>query len=177
VHEHWPEGPDARSWRRLLTEVQMRWHDSPVNAAREARAQRAVNALWLHGGGAWTALPVRPFAAVAGDDPVLRGWALASGLPRAALLGAAAAARGDAVSLRRDLLAAAQAQAWGQWLDRLAGLDAALRALQADWFAAGGDEIALVLCGRRRVRIARLRRGDAWRLWRRASPALLAEAE
>jgi hypothetical protein len=179
AYEHWPRGTDAAFWRRLLTDVQMRWHQEPLNEAREARGAQSVNALWLHGGGAWAELPSRPFDAVVGGDAVLRGWALASGLPREALYdeGAAATARGDVVSLCRDLLVPAQFGAWGQWLDRLCRLESTLHGLHAACFAAGGDELLLVLCGRRRCRIARLRRGDRWRLWRRAPTApLLAEA-
>ena len=179
VHEHWPTGTDAVGWRRLLNDVQMRWHQEPLNEAREASGSRAINGLWLHGGGAWAGLPARPFAAVADADPVLRGWALASGLPREALHDdAEVAAAGDTVSIRRDLLLPAQFDAWGQWLDRLTQLQAALRQLQQEAFAAGCDELALVLCGRRQARIVRIRRGDSWRLWRRAPLGpLLAEAE
>jgi hypothetical protein len=179
AHEHWPAGADAARWRRLLNEVQMRWHALPSSEQREARDRQPVNALWLHGGGTWRALPARPFAAVADSDPVLRGWALASGLPRAALGdGEGAAPRGDTVSILRDLLVPAQFEAWGQWLDRLARLESSLRRLHEACFAAGGDELALALCGRREVRIAVLGRGDSWKLWRRAPLApLFAEAE
>lgn len=179
AHEHWPQGDDAGAWRRLLTEVQMRWHDEPANDAREAESKRPANALWLHGGGAWAPLPKRPFAAVVGADPVLRGWGLASGLERSALHdeGTVPPARGAAISICRELLVPAQFEAWGQWLERLVQLEQLLRRLHESCFAAGYDELALVLCGRRQVRIARLRRGDAWRLWRRAPLApLFAEA-
>lgn len=44
-----PQGPAARAWRRLLTEIQMSWHEHPVNSARAARGLRPVNALWLDG--------------------------------------------------------------------------------------------------------------------------------
>lgn len=178
AHEHWPAGAEARLWRRLLNEIQMRWHAEPSNEQREARGGKPVNALWLHGGGAWAALPAKPFAAVADADPALRGWALACGLPRSALLDAdSVPPRRDTVSIRRELLVPAQFEAWGQWLDRLTQLDAALRDLQQACFAAGYEELALVLCGRREARVVRLRRGDAWRLWRRAPLApLLAEA-
>jgi hypothetical protein len=179
AHEHWPSGTDAALWRRLLNEIQMRWYVEPSNEQREARGSRPVNAVWLHGGGAWAPLPERPFAAVADADPVLRGWALACGLPREALHdGDAVPSRGDAVSIQRDLLVPAQFEAWGQWLDRLAQLEVTLRRLQEACFSAGYDELLLVLCGRRQARPVRLRRGDAWRLWRGAPLApLLAEAE
>jgi hypothetical protein len=180
AHEHWPRGADAAGWRKLLTEVQVRWHHESLNEAREARGERAVNALWLHGGGAWSALPARPFAAVVSDDPVLRGWALASGAPADALHppGTLPAAPGDAVSIWRELLLPAQFEAWGQWLQRLTELEAKLTSFCAAGFIAGYGEIALVLCGCRQVRIVRLRRGDGWRFWRKTSRAyLLAETE
>jgi hypothetical protein len=174
AHEHWPQGPDAGLWRRLLTDVQMRWHEEPSIEEPEASGSRRTNALWLHGGGTWAALPAKPFAAVVDTDPVLRGWALAAGLPRQALHDdAAIPPRGDAVSIMRDLLVPAQFEAWGQWLERLAQLEASLQALQRACFAAGYEEVALALCGRREVRLARLRRGDAWKLWRRAPLAPL----
>jgi hypothetical protein len=180
AHEHWPAGADAATWRKLLTEVQMRWHQEPMNEARETLGRRAINALWLHGGGSWAALPARPFGAVSGTDPVLRGWGLASGLRSDALHdeGDVAPARGDAVSIRRDLLLPAQFDDWGQWLEQLTQLEAALRDLYESCFAAGYGELALVLCGRRQVRIVRLRRGDSWRLWRSTPlPSLFAESE
>lgn len=179
AHEHWPAGADAALWRRVLNEVQMRWHDETLNEEREARGSKPINALWLHGGGSWAMLPAQPFAAVADADAVLRGWALASGLPREALHdGAAMPARGDTVSIRRDLLVPAQFEAWGQWLECLAQMEATLRDLHQACFAAGYEELTLVLCGKRQARIIRLRRADAWRLWRRAPLApLFAEAE
>ena len=180
AQEHWPAGSDAAAWRRLLTEVQMRWHQETSNERREALGRRSVNALWLHGGGVWSTLPSRPFSVVISNDAVLRGWVEASGLPRTAWIdeGAMAAVPGDAVSIRRDLLVAAQFEAWGQWLERLAELDTALHSLHETSRAAGHDEMALVLCGRRQVRVARVRRGDSWRRWRRTPPAaLLAETE
>jgi len=179
AHEHWPEGADAQAWRRLLTDVQMRWYTEPVNEAREARGQPPVNALWLHGGGAWSALPARPFAAVASHDPVLRGWALASGVSAESLHGEGElpAPRGDLLSIRHGLQAPARFEAWGQWRERLAAIDAQLRDLHARSFDAGYDELALLLAGRRQVRTIRLRRRDGLRFWRRTpAAALLAEA-
>lgn len=46
-----PRDADARLLRRLQNEAQMRWHEHPVNAAREARGESAVNSFWLSGCG------------------------------------------------------------------------------------------------------------------------------
>jgi hypothetical protein len=177
--EHWPAGDDAAVWRRLLTEVQMRWHAEPTNDAREAAGQAAVNGLWLHGGGRWQPLPRQPYGAVTGSDPVLRGWALASGVAAAALYedSAVPPMPTDVLSIRRDLLQAAQFEAWGQWIEKLAALDQELHRLHDACLAAGGRELELVLAGKQQVRVVPLRRGDSWRLWRNAPIApLLAEA-
>lgn len=47
----WPSGDGLRAWRRLANEIQMSWHDHPVNQAREAQGQPPINGLWLYGGG------------------------------------------------------------------------------------------------------------------------------
>ena len=45
-----PSGGSAREWRRLQNEVQMLWHQHPVNETREQSNQPRVNGLWLWGG-------------------------------------------------------------------------------------------------------------------------------
>lgn len=46
----WQHDASTRPWRRLLNEIQMAWHEHPVNEARTARGAAPVNALWLYGG-------------------------------------------------------------------------------------------------------------------------------
>ena len=51
--EPWlPQGPGAAAMRRLQTEMQMLLYRHPVNAERERRGQRPMNAFWLHATGA-----------------------------------------------------------------------------------------------------------------------------
>lgn len=52
LDDHLPQGPRGAEWRRWLTEAQMLLHEHPVNADREARGLRPLNALWLSGGAA-----------------------------------------------------------------------------------------------------------------------------
>ncbi len=63
-----PEGPDARRYRRLLTGIQMTWHEHPVNARREARGALPVNGIWLSG-------PVSPRALAAWRTQLAEGQA------------------------------------------------------------------------------------------------------
>ena len=47
----WPTGDAWRAWRKRLNEIQMAWHDHPVNVERERQGLPAINSLWLFGGG------------------------------------------------------------------------------------------------------------------------------
>lgn len=53
-----PRGNDARLLRRLQVEVQMTWHDHPINEAREAKRLPVVNSFWLSGCGVAQAAPL-----------------------------------------------------------------------------------------------------------------------
>lgn len=80
VEARLPRGRDAARYRRLLNDIQMSWHASPVNAAREAAGAAPANGVWLHGGGTAQALQTRVAASSSGRgglDPVLAGWAAA----------------------------------------------------------------------------------------------------
>lgn len=77
-----PDGPDGGWLRRLMTEAQMLLHDHPVNRAREARGEPAINGLWLWGGGG-DALPSLPRdlpALVSGDAFLCALWRRAGGV-------------------------------------------------------------------------------------------------
>ncbi len=51
----WPQHASVRQWRKLLNEIQMAWHDHPVNLARVERGAPPINSLWLYGGArGWT---------------------------------------------------------------------------------------------------------------------------
>jgi hypothetical protein len=53
-----PRANDAWLLRRLQVEVQMTWHEHPVNEAREARRLPVVNSFWLSGCGVAQAAPL-----------------------------------------------------------------------------------------------------------------------
>jgi hypothetical protein len=87
-----PSGEGARAWRRLANELQMLWHQHPVNLRRSETGQPVVNGLWFEG--QTLPLSARPFDLIVSDDPVLAGLARISGaraLPAAATEDAIAA--------------------------------------------------------------------------------------
>jgi hypothetical protein len=176
-----PTGEAAARWRKLLTEVQMHWHQHRVNEARDAAGRVAINGLWLHGGGTWLPLPKRPFDRVIAEDAAVRGWALASGVAPSGVSGAATdAPDGSSTVLVYDTLlrTASSHEDWDAWLDAMARLDARLEDLSSRAFAAGHATLILVLAGRQHLRKVTLRRVDRWAIWRRHSMAdLLAEPD
>jgi hypothetical protein len=46
----WSQHESLRGWRKLLNEIQMVWHEHPINLARTARGLPPINSLWLYGG-------------------------------------------------------------------------------------------------------------------------------
>ena len=174
IDAYLPGGPDARRWRRLLTEVQMVWFDHAVNRAREARGEPPLNMLWVDGratgaleGPPTVILSANPAFAgmMRGDEP--QAIEPGAGLPDARALGALAGGSdlivdvGGWSAARRRTQPQAWVDAWLRfeaWLAR-GGLDRAL--------PAGFDAVRVVLTGERRVLEFVATRGDAWRLWRR----------
>lgn len=74
-----PFMPEGADYQRLQSEIQMVLHGSSVNARRESAGQRAINALWLWGGGFATDVETRELPAFFGNDPVLAGYWHSSG--------------------------------------------------------------------------------------------------
>ncbi|MEZ5740931.1 MAG: hypothetical protein R3E68_16755 [Burkholderiaceae bacterium] len=84
LDQYMPAGPDARRLRALLNEMQMLWHEHPVNEGRRDRGEPPVNALWIEGHA--QSLPPSPYLTVFSDQPTTRGLALAAGLGRASVI-------------------------------------------------------------------------------------------
>ena len=130
LNDYWPKGLPARPWRRLANDVQMSWHEHPVNEARAERGEPAVNGLWLHGGApawtpTWRGTPPRHLI---GDAPWLQGLAERAKIAWSGSSTPASQIKTDAAILLDALELPCRAQAWGDWLAALARLD-------ADWFA------------------------------------------
>lgn len=73
-----PSGEGSTRWHGLLNEIQMLLHEHPVNEAREARGEPAVNSVWLWGAGRMPAGAAAPFQSVTADDPLALGFAHAA---------------------------------------------------------------------------------------------------
>ena len=143
VEARLPRGADAWRWRRLLNEVQMRWHANPVNQAREARGEPTAMQPQGVGGGRWQPLPTSPFARIEGDDPVLIGW------QRAAVGPAPGRPQGRLLSVWPDLFESYWRRDWPAWAAAWTGLQRQLQGNPGPNGSCSPGKVDLIACGRR----------------------------
>ena len=157
-------GGAALEWQKLVNEIQMLLHDHPINQARDAAGQPAINSLWAWGEGRWTA-PRAGAAAVYADHPLARQ--LARGLGTAC---AAQPAHWDRSLPQSAVLVLDALLEPGQYDDAWAWR-AALQGLERDWFVP-------LLRARKSFSLEDPQSGGtlhwrpamAWRVWRRPVP-------
>jgi hypothetical protein len=166
----------ARQGDALLTELQMALHAHPVNEAREARGEPAINSLWLWGSGslpgAGELAPAR-WQSITADDPLVRGLARAAQVrSRSASGGASWLARSPEDG--RHLVVLDVLRPFAALSDP-AGFSASLQALEREWFAPllaalRTARIGMVTVhapdGERALSVEAVR-GDLRRIWRR----------
>ncbi len=113
IHPCLPRGEEALYWHKLLNEVQMLFHGSSVNQARQMRGLPVINSVWFWGGG------VLPGRKAAGWGGVWSNELLATALARYFDI-----AHGGAFSSAEDLL-----EQCGEG-DHLVVLDGAIEAVR-----------------------------------------------
>jgi len=85
IHAYMPSGPDGRRLRATLNEIQMLWHDHPVNESRMSSGEMPINSLWIEGSvSASSHKAPTGVSSVISDSPTTRGLAIASGIANAA---------------------------------------------------------------------------------------------
>ncbi|HZW12410.1 MAG TPA: hypothetical protein VFF81_04380 [Noviherbaspirillum sp.] len=125
-----PKGPGERDWRRVQNEVQMHWHNHPLNEERETRRLKPINSLWLWGGSA----DVPGVSDGYSHTFNLSSWmkAFEEYVPHRMTTEKAS----EAISARPKrgllvldgLLEPALSNDWGRWLEHM-------RSFEAEWFA------------------------------------------
>lgn len=161
----------------LLTEIQMLLHAHPVNEAREARGEPAVNSLWLWGAGRMPSEARGPWRSVAAADPSALGLAQLAGMRRLPLPASAEAwleqlpGEGRHLALLDALRAPAA-------LEQQAQYEEGIEALERRWFAPLLAALRAQRIGMVTVRVPDAApgagfetvRGDLRRFWRRRRP-------
>ncbi|MBP6597587.1 MAG: phosphoglycerate mutase [Arenimonas sp.] len=138
---HLPAGPEGRRWRALLNEAQVILHHHPVNVARAAAGKLTVNSLCFWGGGSVPDQVACAQTGVISEDAEL--------LALAKLAGLASPRPGP------QLFDLRQQRQWPSVEQRLRPGLAAL----------GAEELLLDFADGARWL---LRKGQRWRVWRRA---------
>ncbi|WP_229207631.1 MULTISPECIES: hypothetical protein [unclassified Duganella] len=119
-----PEGQGARDFRKLQNEIQMLWHEHPINAARQARGLQPINSCWLWGGAGPAAPTTAGHVAISGGTEWMDALAADVQPTLERLLGRPAP---GAVMLA-DLVAPAQVGDWADWLARM-------QRIEQEWLA------------------------------------------
>ena len=146
LFEHLPAGEPGRLWRSLLSDTQVLLHQHPLNRQRAGLGKASVNSLWFWGAGRLPAVIACDYGQVRSPDPLLQ--AIAAG-----------AVDGPAQLVDLRHLRSAQVVMEQALLPLLDALNKGeLDALELD-FADG--------------HVYRLRRGQRWRLWRRAQTGVV----
>jgi hypothetical protein len=80
-----PAGENSGYWHALMNEVQMLFHQHPVNAGRERQGRIPVNGIWLWGEAHMTGKARTKWDCVLTDEAMARGMAISEGIPCFAL--------------------------------------------------------------------------------------------
>jgi hypothetical protein len=135
-----PSGAQSRAFRKLQNEVQVSWYTHPVNAAREARGQAPVNAIWPWGGASVAAEHAQMLVARAAGKLAPRpavstyaapGWLTALAEQRLESLSniagqLAGGSEGGRLLAVGNVAAAAIAADWHGWLQQMHALEETL---------------------------------------------------
>lgn len=158
----------------LLNELQMLLHDHPVNAAREARGELAVNSVWFWGAGPAPGTAQGPWHSVSADEPLVLGLARVAGIRHRALATSADSWLARAPEDGQHLIVLD----WLRLPHALVDVDAflaGLQALEARWFAPLLEALRVRRIGMLTLRSPdapealsiEIARGDLRRFWRR----------
>lgn len=109
-----PEGEHARAYRKLQNEIQMQWHEHPVNEARQTRGLQAVNSFWLWGGAGPLKAAPQPLAIAGGPE-----WMQALAAPALRQPGAAQLIAQPGTVMLAELIPSAQTGDWSDWIARM----------------------------------------------------------
>lgn len=170
-----PSGVDSMAWHGVFNEIQMLLHEHPLNQAREARGELAINSVWLWGGGIMPTVECNVYTKAWSNEVLTRALALAShtdfsALPPAANTWLQSAGSGNHLVVLDSLNGKARyGDAYG-WRE-------SLKQLEQNWFvpllaALKQDRISqltITAIGERDSKNFSVSRGDLWKFWRTAS--------
>ena len=171
-----PKGRDSGRWHAWLTEIQMIFHNSPVNLAREEQGLRTINSVWFWGSGRLPHGASLSCDAVYAADPLTRGLARLAGVAVSPLPDSAADWRA-ASEEETEALVVLEATRYDRADDNPYGWVGHVNALEVNWFAPclrllrekALKTLYLYPCSGRVYSVEARR---LWQFWRRLKPVL-----
>ena len=176
IHALLPSGTDNMRWQGLFNEVQMLLHEHPLNQAREARGELAINGIWLWGGGTMPQSLNCPYNQVWSNAALPRSLSLAHAtdhaeLPSTATAWCQSAAAGNHLAVLDMLHTKTQ-------YDDAYGWRESLKKLDQDWFApvlaalkqGKLEQLTLTVVSEQGDKSFTVTRDDLWKFWRAAKP-------
>jgi len=171
-----PSGTDSMHWQSHFNEVQMLLHENPLNLAREARGELAINGIWLWGGGTMPQSLNCPYTQVWSNAALPRSLALACATDHAELPSTAAAWCQSAAT--DNHLAILDTLHEKTQYDDAYGWRESLKKLEQDWFApllialkqGKLDQLTLTAIDERGGKNFTITRDELWKFWRTAKP-------
>jgi len=177
INDYLPAGTEGMHWHRLFNEIQMLFHDHPVNDAREMRGEMPINSIWLWGGGTAPTLSQKPYSKIWADDALAQSLASASQTPVAALPENGSAWLDQADNAEMGLVVLDSLRGAGQYGD-VYGWQEGLQKLEQEWFVplqgalSRGKLTALTMHAGSgsQIQSFTVTQGDLWKIWRRIKP-------
>lgn len=165
-----PNGKDAMRMIQIMNEIQMLFHDHPVNSSRDI----PVNSVWFWGGGVSPEMKPSRFASVSSSSLLIANLAERSGamhlaVPEHAGGWLASLPEGEHLVVLEDLMLPARYGDGDEWDNRL-------RRLEASWFCplldAARNGIDLSIVDNESGMQFDIKKHDLWKFWKRSRPVL-----
>ncbi len=176
IHALLPSGTDNMRWQGYFNEIQMLLYEHPLNQAREAQGELAINGIWLWGGGTMPRSLNCPYTQVWSNAALPRSLALACATEHAELPSTATAWYQSATT-GNHLAILDMLQEKTQY-DNAYGWRESLKKLEQDWFApllaalkqGKLDQLTLTVISEHGDKNFTITRDDLWKFWRTAKP-------
>ena len=178
IRNRLPFGANNTFWHSLANEIQMLLHEHPLNQAREARGELAVNSVWFWGGGTLPESLVSPYTHVWSNEILAVSLASACNIDHAPLPVDAAAWEIFART-GRHLVVLDELQGRARYRDAY-GWRENIKEMERQWFdplwrmfrRGQFDEITLTAPDESNGKSFTATRSDSRKFWRRPRPIL-----
>lgn len=176
INSFLPSGGDGIQWQKYFNEIQMLLYEHPLNLAREARGELAINGIWFWGGGTMPQSINSPYTQVWANAVLPQSLALANAtshadLPPTATAWRQSATTGSHLAILDTLSSRAQyGNAYG-WRENL-------KKLELEWFEpllmalkqGELEKLTITTIDDRSCKNFSISSHDLWKFWRAAKP-------